>query len=119
MIKARLEENMSSESASICYAVLFGDQSEIPDDVKDAYRESGIIHILTVSGLHVGFLIGILFFANENFSRHGKYINFSYLFYCAFGLLFLVWFHSICRQIGIDGHNHASCQNEWQKIMTT
>lgn len=91
MIKARLEENMSSESASICYAVLFGDQSEIPDDVKDAYRESGIIHILTVSGLHVGFLIGILFLPMK-FSRVGKYLNFSisfivllvYCFLCGF-----------------------------------
>lgn len=91
MIKARLEENMSSESASICYAVLFGDQSEIPDDVKDAYRESGIIHILTVSGLHVGFLIGILFLPMK-FSRAGKYLNFSisfilllvYCFLCGF-----------------------------------
>ena len=91
MIKSRLYENMGSESASICYAVLFGDQSEIPDDVKDAYRESGIIHILTVSGLHVGFLIGILFLPMK-FSRHGKYINFSisfivllvYCFLCGF-----------------------------------
>ncbi len=61
-VKNMLYENMSEENAAIAYAVLFGDKYDIPSSTKDIYRDAGIIHILTVSGLHVGFLISLLYF---------------------------------------------------------
>ncbi len=61
-VKKMLYANMSEENAAISYAVLFGDKYDIPHSTKDIYREAGIIHILTVSGLHVGFLISLIYF---------------------------------------------------------
>lgn len=61
-VKDVLYSNMSENNASICYAVLFGDKSDIDYEVKGYYQNSGIIHVLTVSGLHVGFLIALIYF---------------------------------------------------------
>lgn len=61
-VKEMLSENMSEDNAGICYAVLFGDKSGIDKEIKEYYQNSGIIHVLTVSGLHVGFLIALIYF---------------------------------------------------------
>ncbi len=34
--------------------LLLGDDSHIPDDIKDDFRKCGVYHVLAVSGLHVG-----------------------------------------------------------------
>lgn len=60
-IKELIYENMSEENASIAYAVLFGDQSGISFEVNQSYRNSGIIHIIAVSGFNVAFLIAIIY----------------------------------------------------------
>jgi competence protein ComEC len=39
--------------APIARALLVADQSEIPRDVKRAYTDAGIVHMLAISGLHV------------------------------------------------------------------
>lgn len=39
--------------APIARALLVADQSEIPRDVKQAYTDAGIVHMLAISGLHV------------------------------------------------------------------
>lgn len=60
-IKERLFENMSEQNAGIAYAVLFGDKSELGTTIATTYRASGIVHVLTVSGLHVGFLVALIY----------------------------------------------------------
>ncbi len=61
-VKNLLNQNMSEENAGICYAVLFGDKSGIDNETKSYYQGAGVIHVLTVSGLHVGFLIALIYF---------------------------------------------------------
>ncbi len=75
-IKDDLYENMSSENAAVAYAVLFGDQSGIAFETQESYRDSGIIHILTVSGLNITFLISIIF-GLLKLCRCNKYVNFA------------------------------------------
>ncbi len=58
-VKARLS---GTKNGAIMYAVLFGDKSDISDDVKSAFANSGVVHLLTVSGLHISFLIALLGF---------------------------------------------------------
>ncbi len=59
-IKATLYENMGEREGAVAYAVLFGDKTEVDDEIYDSYNSAGIIHLLTVSGLHVSFLIALL-----------------------------------------------------------
>ena len=75
-IKEKLYQNMNEENAAVAYAVLFGDQSGISFEIKDSYRNSGIIHILTVSGLNITFLIAIMF-GFLKLLKVNKYVNFA------------------------------------------
>lgn len=48
--------------ASVTAALLNGEEFAIPDETMDAFRFSGLAHLLSISGLHVGIAAGILFY---------------------------------------------------------
>lgn len=41
---------------SVCSALLLGDKSEMSQELKQIFSEAGVIHVLAVSGLHVGII---------------------------------------------------------------
>ncbi len=51
-----LRSKLSQEAATLVPAILFGDKSQLNKDTKQLFSQAGIIHILAVSGLHVGML---------------------------------------------------------------
>lgn len=57
-----LHRHLSQGSAALIYGLLIGDQSEIKDDVQQSFRDTGVIHVLAVSGMHVGFVVVALIF---------------------------------------------------------
>ena len=60
----------SSQEKGIAEAMLVGIKDEIDYDTKDAYASAGAVHILAVSGLHVGILMMLIqytfFFLSKN-----------------------------------------------------
>jgi competence protein ComEC len=44
------------DDAPLAKALLIADQHEIPKDIKDRYATAGIIHMLSISGLHVAII---------------------------------------------------------------
>lgn len=50
------------ESQQIAAALLLGQKENLDKDIKNAYAETGTMHILAVSGLHVGIIYAILLF---------------------------------------------------------
>lgn len=90
-IKDKLYKNMNSENAGICYALLFGDKSGVDLQVKDYFKNTGTIHVLTVSGLHVSFLI-FLIYGFLKLCHANRYLNlvltsiiiFFYAYLCGF-----------------------------------
>ncbi len=50
------------ENGDIAYALLTGDRNAVDSLKEDAFISAGIIHLLAVSGLHVGFVIAIFGF---------------------------------------------------------
>lgn len=78
-IKDILHLNMSEESAGVAFAALTGDKTSLDSEVKNNFREAGIIHLLTVSGLHITFLIGLLSFVLRK-CKVNKYVNFALIF---------------------------------------
>jgi competence protein ComEC len=42
---------------------MVGDRGSIPEDVTTALRDAGLAHLLSISGLHMGLMAGIAFFA--------------------------------------------------------
>lgn len=57
----KLEQNgLSGNELAVAGALILGDRTEIDTEVINDYTSSGIIHILAVSGLHVGLIYGAL-----------------------------------------------------------
>ncbi len=51
-----LDTIFEPKDAAILKAMLLGDKSGLSADVKETYKESGIMHILAISGLHISVL---------------------------------------------------------------
>ncbi len=54
--EAILGRYLDKEDASIIKAMLFGNKSELNEEIRTLFRENGIAHILAISGLHISFL---------------------------------------------------------------
>ena len=66
-------------------AFILGDTSQIPDKIKKSYQTNGISHLFSVSGMHVSFISGILFFILRRFNKKTKnIIIIPILFFLAF-----------------------------------
>lgn len=59
-LKTYFSAYLSPESAGIMQALLLGDQAMLDQEIKELYRNAGIVHILSLSGLHIATL-GFLF----------------------------------------------------------
>lgn len=56
------EANFGEEELSIIQALVLGQRNDIPKSVYDDYKNAGAVHILAVSGLHIGILLILLQF---------------------------------------------------------
>lgn len=54
-----LTKYLSDEDAGIMIAMLLGDRSRLGDDDRNLFREGGILHIISISGMHISFLGGL------------------------------------------------------------
>jgi len=61
-IIARLREALGPEDAALAQGLLLGDRSALPDDIEEAFRKTGLMHVLAVSGLHLGIVLGGVWF---------------------------------------------------------
>ncbi|MFJ7754994.1 DNA internalization-related competence protein ComEC/Rec2 [Peribacillus muralis] len=59
---AHIEEHFPQESSGFVTALIFGDQTYIDEDDLTNYQRLGLVHLLAISGLHVSFLTGMLFY---------------------------------------------------------
>ena len=69
--------NFKDDELSIINALLLGQRQDISKDIYDSYTQAGVIHILAVSGLHVGIILLLLNFLFKPLERfkYGKYIK--------------------------------------------
>lgn len=78
-IQEVLYNNMSPEYASVAYAVLTGGKDMVENEILNTFRDAGIIHILTVSGLHISFLSALIAWIFKKL-RIKSFINFILTF---------------------------------------
>ena len=50
---ARSIDHTFADDAPLARALLIADQSQIPTEMRDRYAAAGIVHMLSISGLHV------------------------------------------------------------------
>lgn len=64
-----LEKGFEGEQLSVAKALLLGDKSELSIETKESFSNTGAMHVLAVSGLHVGIIMYLLMFVLGKFSR--------------------------------------------------
>ncbi len=62
-VAARILAHASPSAGPFAAALLTGDRSAIDRSALAAMRDSGLAHLLAISGLHVGLVAGFIFFA--------------------------------------------------------
>ena len=62
-ISQRVLAGLEGTPGTIAAALMTGTRGAIPADVLAAIRNSGLAHLLAISGLHIGLVAGILFFS--------------------------------------------------------
>jgi competence protein ComEC len=60
-LSALVKNNISEPPAQLTNALVWGDRSDMDNDVRDAFADSGAMHVLSVSGMHVAIIYSILF----------------------------------------------------------
>ena len=55
-LKKVYQRDLKQPWSGLVQGIVLGDKSDIEDEVKELFTENGIVHILTVSGLHVSLL---------------------------------------------------------------
>lgn len=61
-IMSRVKSVLPPEEASVAAAIIAGEQGSISQAQIDNYRNSGLAHFLSISGLHMTMLAGLMFF---------------------------------------------------------
>ena len=63
VISERILAALPGETGAVAAALMTGARGAIPEDTLTAMRDSGLAHLLAISGLHVGLVAGLLFFS--------------------------------------------------------
>ena len=71
--------NFKGDELAIINALLLGQRQDISPKIFNSYSQSGAIHILAVSGLHIGLILLILqrIFKPIEYIKHGRFIKTS------------------------------------------
>ncbi len=59
----RINAALPGSTGGVASAVITGKRGMIAENVKQGFRESGLAHLLAISGLHLGLVGGFVFFA--------------------------------------------------------
>jgi len=52
-----------AKTGAVVAALMTGERGGIPQEAMESFRKSGLAHLLAISGLHIGLIAGIVFFA--------------------------------------------------------
>ncbi|UCE20295.1 MAG: DNA internalization-related competence protein ComEC/Rec2 [Gemmatimonadota bacterium] len=86
-MRRTIERNLTGPPEALLKGILLGERRNIPESIEEIFRDSGVIHVLAVSGLHVGLVVFIFF----NLFRVFR-LSFNWAVVCTLGILFLYIF---------------------------
>ena len=94
--------DFGKEELSIIKALLLGERGDIPKETYEDYKNAGAVHILAVSGLHIGILLLLLQYVLRPLEMlpHGKKIKLAVTVTLLWGFAFLAGFSaSVIRAV--------------------
>lgn len=74
-LKQSGEKTLSPSAARVLHGMLYGEEMEL-NEVEEAMRDIGVVHLSTVSGLHVGFIVALVVGIGSllGLPKHGIYL---------------------------------------------
>jgi len=70
-IRNNLRKGLNNLNGEMIYSAMFGDKTNLNQDLYDAYKGSGVAHLLAVSGLHVGLVSAIIYWILKRLRVNG------------------------------------------------
>ncbi|WP_171050887.1 DNA internalization-related competence protein ComEC/Rec2 [Bacillus sp. BHET2] len=58
----RIERTFPPTTVGVTQALIFGETHRVAQDSMKAFRDLGVVHLLAISGLHVGILFAVLYY---------------------------------------------------------
>lgn len=77
-LSRRITEALPGPSGALASALLTGERGPLPEDVLSAMRESGLAHLLAISGLHMGLVAGVVFLGLRSVLSLSRRLTLSY-----------------------------------------
>jgi competence protein ComEC len=62
-IRNVIKKSLYEPEAGLLLAILLGDKSGIRDDLREEFSQVGISHVMAISGMHIGIILGIVTYA--------------------------------------------------------
>ncbi len=78
-INTQIDKIYSNSTRGIVKALLIGDRTEISKQTRSEFSQTGVVHILSVSGFHVGVIAGILYWLFSFFPSNILRFSFTIL----------------------------------------
>lgn len=69
-----LDQSLSLQHAALYKAILIGDRSSVDKNTLELFKTTGCMHILAISGLHMGIISGFLFFIVHWLLRQSEWV---------------------------------------------
>lgn len=85
-----IKEKISEENQGLVVALTLGDKSKLTIEKRNHFANAGAMHVLAVSGMHVGILLGFLqwiFFLIKPLRKRSLYLYFALILIWAFAFL--------------------------------
>jgi competence protein ComEC len=84
-----LESHLEGENLAVAKAIILGDKSMLDSETKNSFSATGAMHVLAVSGLHIGLILQIMMEVAKFFSRFISRKR------AVLSILILLWIYSI------------------------
>lgn len=62
-LAGRIQAGMAPENGPVASALMVGEESAVTEEVKESMRDSGLYHVLSISGLHMSLAVGLVYLA--------------------------------------------------------
>jgi len=59
-IEEKLKPYLNEEAAALVFSIILGDRAGLSPELQTHFSKTGLMHLLAVSGLHLGIFIGVL-----------------------------------------------------------
>ncbi|MGA1775585.1 MAG: ComEC/Rec2 family competence protein [Flavobacteriaceae bacterium] len=95
MIKSKIDSSaLNPESKGVIYALLLAERNAVEPELIDAFAKAGVIHLLALSGLHIGLFVEVflILLAPLAVSAIGKVIRLVSIVIFLWGFAFFVGF---------------------------